>query len=47
MEVGASMVRMGWRPAIFSVHFLSIIFPMLYKIQNVNRLPQHIPDKGP
>jgi len=35
MEVGASMVWMGWRPARLSVHLpLLIISPMPHKIQN-------------
>jgi len=39
--LGASMVRMGWRPAGLSMH-LPLIFPTPHKIQNDDRLPQHV-----
>jgi len=43
MEVGASMVRMDVVASSRIVGALaSIIVPMPYKIQNADRLPQHI-----
>jgi len=41
MEVGALMFRMGWR-LVECCSLACVIFPRPHKIQNVERLPQHI-----